>query len=134
MGKNNTKNLYCVCGEPFAGRVQLGQHRRVCDELEGAILAEVSRIADKLDRVPTLADYRREARTDLPSVSWITSQVATWTEILSRLGLCEKPITRGVYTACESYTPMIDDVLQERGFAVSSCRVNEQGETVYTLR
>ena len=134
MATQKPKTQRCLCGETFVGYIALSQHKLRCEVLEAAVYDELDRIAELVGRVPTSRDYITHARDGMPSLSWITTKMGAWTELLVEIGICEEPASQCKEAAepGERYKPTpLPKTDFADGLAVSSSRT--VGNRVYYM-
>lgn len=73
----------CICGTIASSQSELSIHRQQCELLKAAIIGDVIRVANELEKTPTVEEYQQRRLKLLPSWSTITIEVFdTWYELL----------------------------------------------------
>ena len=82
----------CVCGYAALSSYDLNMHRESCQILKCAIVGDIIRVANQLDKTPTHAEYLEAKSKHLPPWSVINATVFdSWNDAVAEARL---PITR----------------------------------------
>lgn len=61
------KNPQCICGQEFGTLAQMHIHYPDCTFLKMLFIGDIIRVANKINRTPTCAEYQRWYYAGLPS-------------------------------------------------------------------